>query len=94
MKNSSRYTQLCPFLLLIHHISVNSSSFWMQLIAFESHGLGVFVGVKGVWSGEREVERRCEVIGVWSFLLTPVFLFVPGSGLLPSCDVIPHGREA
>ena len=30
--------------------------------------------MKGAWSGEREEGRRCEVIGVWSFLLTPVFL--------------------
>jgi len=60
----------------------------------ESHNLGGFIRVKGAWSGEREEGRRCEVIGVWSFLLTPVFLFVPASGLLPSCNVIPHGREA
>jgi len=36
-----------------------------------------------------KLERKYEVIGVGAFLLTPVFLFMLGCGLLLGCNIIP-----
>ncbi len=66
----------------------------MQWIALESHELGVFVGVKGAWFGEGKVERRHEVIRVWSIFIVSCLPFMQASDLLHGYDVIPHGVGA
>ncbi len=66
----------------------------MWEIALESHNLDKFIAEKGGWSGEGEEGRRHEVIGVGALFINSCLPFVLTSGLLPSDDVIPHGREA
>jgi len=40
----------------------------------DSYELVAFVGVKGAWSGRREVDGGCKVISVGALLLSPDFL--------------------
>ena len=59
-----------------------------------SYELVVFIGVKGAGSGEGEVKGESKVIGVGALFIVSCFPYVLVSGLLPRCNIIPHGEEA
>ncbi len=86
-----RNTCFSSIILPASHISISSSS---NQTWFDSYKLIVFIGVKGAWSGEGEVEGESEVIKVGGLLIVSWFPFVWVSGLLPPSDIIPHGEEA
>ena len=59
----------------------------------DSYKLVVFIGVKEAGSGEGEVEGESKVIRVGALFIASCFPYALVSGLLPKCDVIPHGEE-
>lgn len=53
----------------------------------------VTVGLRNALGVERHARLACEVGATWEEILGSIMLTVPGHGLLPAVEAIPHARR-